>query len=209
MQPHTGAALCVFSFLIPDLEKKLFCTDGSVTTFEFPYTHFSVSSQVPKLHKEAYKLYSINIREHNNRDELTLEIGSHWHCRLTFRILQFSPGDIKLQLNHDHSGPTEEIRMRHGAISGEYVGVVKQDAKYTREVMMITVPRDVKVVHDLEGEVRYERMIDNPLAGTPDKRTMQFMTYDRPVKETNTQRRFAFQYTYKIEDFRSFSDNKK
>lgn len=201
MQPHTGAALCVFGFLIPDLERKYFPKpDQQPRKRFFPYTQFRVSSEVPAiLHKASYKQYTINIESYHETEEMQLSIGQNWHCFLTIKILQFSPGEIKLDLNHSHTGPTERVILRRDVISGEYITTVSKEAKQTREALMISVPYDVKVVHQLDGEVRLERSYPNPEKGE-DKRIVEIMSYDRPVKETNPGRKFAFLYHYKIEE---------
>lgn len=200
MQPHTGAALCVFSFLIPDFDRKYFPQVDQLPRHSFfPYTDFSVSSKVPKeLHKDGYKLYSIKTEPFHGGSEFQIAIGQTYHCFLTFRILQYSQGEIKIELRHSHDGPSEQFVIRRSVITGEYESTIRSDRTFIRKAYLITVPRSVNLRHVIEGEVFQERSYANP-EGNSDKRAVDVMMYDRPVKETNPRRKFEFLYQYKIE----------
>lgn len=210
MQPHTGAALCVFSFLIPDFDRKFFPKpDQAPRLHFFPYTDFLVSSKVPKeLHKEGYKTYSIKVEPYYGGSEFQIAIGQTYHCFLTFRILQYSAGEIKLELRHSHNGPTEQFIIRRTIITGEYESTISSNNTFIRKAYLITLPRSVNVRHIIEGEVFQDRSYANPEDST-DKRAVDIMLYDRPVKETNPRRKFEFLYQYKIDRAESYQSKQK
>lgn len=205
MQPHTGAALCVFSFLIPDFDRKFFPQANQQTRdIFFPYNQFSVKSTMPSvLHKGTNnKTYSITIGDYYNDDILRLKIGQHWNCYLTMNILRYTPSEKMIEFEHSHSGPIERVTLRSDVIDGEYNWKVKKDSHELRKLLMITVDRDVDVRHHLVGGILTKQGYNNP-EGTEDRRMISLEIYDHLTKETNPVRKFNYRYEYKIDSTNS------
>lgn len=204
MQPHTGAAVSVVCFLLPDIVEQYLKgkKDPDYPAYIFPARQFSVKSSVPtSLHRDSSKTYNVELQTpvFDLRD-FRLAIGQTYHCYVQIRVGSISSSELKIQLFHNHTPcPSEGFTISGNMIRGYYESFVNRYS-FHRNAYKITVDQDVMVRHSLIGDILSTREYEFD-KDSPKKRAQIVRLYDHPTKSTNPARKFEFEYRYELESY--------
>lgn len=177
MQPHSCAALTVFTYLHGDLVMAM--REGKdIDRSKFSHSEFDIRVQTPSYKQKIYHVTAEGFSR--SQAELRLTIGKDYPCRLRIVGINYDADECKFI--HDH--PTK-------AYSQEEFRLFPTSLRFEAH-FRVPVPVTYGVIsHDVWGDIRGTVTQDNrKVARTP----FEVILYDTRTNETDPVRRRDWQY---------------
>ncbi len=185
MQPHSCAALTVFTYLHGDLVMAM-REEKNLEPKEFRFSKFDVRVETPSYRQKIYRVEIENFSR--SQSMLKLRIGQDYPCHLEIKEIDYNAEKCKFVHSHDTRAYSEEVFT-----------LVPYSNRFTANYRVPIPIRYGEIIHDVSGDILGSMHLQIHNSFDKDQKKpvfspLELTIYDTRTNETDPVRRREFKY---------------